>query len=196
MSQDVAAIDENTSDSARILIGVSGGIAAFKIASLVSALAKHGHDVTVIMSQAATQFVGPDTFRALSDNAVYTSIFEPSMPLGAHVTVTKDKNLFLIAPATAQTIAEMAFGSANDLLSAAYLAFDGPVLAAPAMNSRMWQKPAVQRNVSQLADDGVQLIGPETGWLSCRENGEGRMAEPATLMEAIFNTLSIKTNDV
>ena len=110
--------------------------------------------------------------------------------------MTKGKHLFLIAPATAQTIAEMAFGSANDLLSAAYLAFDGPVLAAPAMNSRMWQKPSVQRNVSQLADDGVQLIGPETGWLSCRENGEGRMADPETLIEAIFNTLSIKTNDV
>jgi phosphopantothenoylcysteine decarboxylase len=196
MSQDVASHDENKSDSARILIGVSGGIAAYKIATLVSGLAKHGHDVTVIMTQAATRFIGSDTFRALSGNDVYTCVFEQSMPLGAHVSVTKDKDVFLIAPATAQAIAAMAHGSANDLLTAAYLAFEGPVLAAPAMNARMWNKPSVQRNVSQLVDDGVVLIGPEVGWLSCREQGEGRMSEPDTLMKAIFTTLSTNPNDV
>lgn len=195
MSQHVASHDENQSDTHRILIGVSGGIAAYKIATLVSGLAKRGHDVTVIMTQAATRFVGPDTFRALSGNDVYTCVFDPSMPLGTHVTVTKDKDVFLIAPATAQTIAAMAHGTANDLLTAAYLAFEGPVLAAPAMNSRMWTKPAVQRNVAQLADDGVVLIGPEIGWLSCREQGEGRMSESDTLMDAIFTTLSTNAND-
>ncbi|MFL2870899.1 MAG: flavoprotein [Pirellulaceae bacterium] len=196
MSRDVATSDNANRDSARILIGVSGGIAAYKIATLVSGLVKHGHDVTVIMSQAATRFVGPDTFRALSGNDVYTSIFEPSMPLGAHVSVTKETDLFLVAPATADTIAAMAHGSANNLLNAAFLAFDGPVLCAPAMNTRMWNKPAVQRNIAQLIDDGIQMVGPETGWLSCREQGVGRMAEPDTLMEAIISTLSTTDNDV
>lgn len=195
MSENVASSDQQSPTSARILIGVSGGIAAYKIASLVSALVKQGHDVTVLMTQAATTFIGQDTFRALTGNNVYTSIFDESMPLGTHVSVTKEKDLFLIAPATAQTIAAMAQGTANDLLSAAYLAYDGPVFAAPAMNSRMWKKAAVQRNVSQLVDDGVTLIGPEVGWLSCREQGEGRMAEPETLMDVISTTLSDHAND-
>lgn len=182
-------------DAPRILIGITGGIAAYKIATLVSALVKQGCDVHVLMTEAATRFIGADTFRALTGNDVYTSVFNPNMPLGTHVSITRDVDLMVIAPATAHSIAALANGTADDIVSTSYLAYEGAVLLAPAMNTRMWKKPAVQRNINTLREDGVAIIGPDSGWLSCREQGEGRMSEPETILNAINKAIPSEPHD-
>jgi phosphopantothenoylcysteine decarboxylase/phosphopantothenate--cysteine ligase len=169
-----------------ILIGVSGGVAAYKTAMLVSKLAQAGAQVTVAMTPAATKFVGPPTFAALTGRNVATEIFDdPDYPLGAHITIALRAELFCIAPATANFLAKTAHGLADDLLSTLYLATAAPIMMAPAMNSEMWNKAATQRNLRQLADDGVQLLAPGAGWLSCRQVGPGRMAEPEEIFAAI-----------
>lgn len=169
-----------------VLIGVSGGIAGYKTAALVSKLAQAGAHVTVAMTDAARQFIGTATFAALSGRPVATEIFhEEETPLGAHITLSQRAELFCVAPATANFLAKAAGGLADDLLSTLYLCCTCPVLLAPAMNCEMWEKPAVQRNVARLRDDGVHLIDPEAGWLSCRQRGVGRMAEPETILAAI-----------
>ena len=169
----------------RILIGVSAGIAAYKTASLVSQLAKDGHQVTVAMSSAETRFVGTATFAALSGRAVCTDMFDAAYPLGAHIELARNTDLFCVAPATADFIGSAANGLTSGLLSAIYTCVTCPVLIAPAMNVEMWNKPAVQRNVKQLVEDGLELVGPESGWLSCRTQGMGRMAEPDAIAVAI-----------
>lgn len=168
-----------------IIVGVSGGIAAYKIADLVSKLAQAGKGVTVVMTESATRFVGPATFSALSGRTVITETFSPTHPLGAHIEVARRGDVLCVAPATANFLAQAAHGLASDLLSTLYLCFDGPVLMAPAMNVEMWSKASVQRNVQQLKEDGVQFIGPGEGWLSCRENGRGRMAEVSEILAAL-----------
>ena len=174
-----------------LLIGVSGGIAAFKTAALVSQLVQAGAGVTVVMTAAAEQFVGRATFQALTGRNVYTQIFgNNEFPLGAHITLAERAQLFCVAPATAHFLAQSAHGLAGDLLSTLYLSFSGRVLLAPAMNSAMWEKPAVQRNVAQLRSDGATIIDPEEGWLSCRATGAGRMASPETIRAAIEHALS------
>ncbi len=173
-----------------IIVGVAGGIAAFKTAGLVSTLVQEGWGVSVVMTAAATKFVGPDTFAALTGRPVATQVFAAHWPLGAHIELAQQAELICVAPATAHCLAQAARGLAGDLLSTLLLSFSGPILMAPAMNTEMWQKPAVARNVEQLRQDGVQLIGPQTGWLSCREVGEGRMAEPAEIQAAIEQTLA------
>lgn len=162
-----------------ILIGITGGIAAYKTAALVSQLVQGGARVSVAMTRAARQFVGVDTLAALTGRPVATDLFEPNLfPLGAHIELSQRAELFCVAPATADFLAKAAHGLADDLVSTLYLVFAGPVLVAPAMNPDMWAKAAVQRNVQQLRDDGVQIITPDEGWLSCRRSGPGRMAEP------------------
>lgn len=174
-----------------IVIGVSGGIAAYKTAALVSALAQRGAGVSVVMTKAAAKFVGPATFAALSGRPVsLRGIGDAKRPLGAHIEVAERGELLCVAPATANFLAKAALGLADDLLSTLYLAFDGPVLAAPAMNSEMWSKPAVQRNVAALRGDGVQIVDPQEGWLSCRKMGAGRMASPEEILAAIEARLS------
>lgn len=169
-----------------LVLGVTGGIAAYKSAALVSLLAKAGAGVSVVMTAAATELVGPTTFAALSGRPVSTQSFAPDQfPLGAHIELARRGELLCIAPATANFLHKAATGAADDLLSTLYLCFTGPVLLAPAMNREMWAKPAVQRNVEQLRADGVEIIDPESGWLSCRDVGAGRMAEPETIAEAI-----------
>ena len=169
-----------------IIVGVTGGIAAYKTAMLVSRLVQNGADVTVVMTEAAQQFVGQATFAALTGRPVATKIFdEAHYPLGAHIELAEKKDLLVVAPASADFLAKAASGQADDLLTTLYLAFSAPVLMAPAMNSAMWEKPAVQRNVAQLRTDGVQFIDPEAGWLSCRQVGSGRMAEPETILAVI-----------
>jgi len=173
-----------------LLIGVTGGIAAYKTAALVSQLVQSGSEVTVVMTEASQKFVGPTTFAALTGRPVYTKIFDDNQfPLGAHISLARQSKLMCVAPASADFLAKVANGIADDLLSTIYLSFTGTVLVAPAMNCEMWDKPAVQRNVSQLKEDGVHIIDPEEGWLSCRIKGVGRMAEPDTILEAIANTL-------
>lgn len=173
-----------------ILVGVTGGIAAFKTAALVSQLVQQDARVTVVMTESARQFIGESTFAALTGRPAASNSFAQSQfPLGAHIELAQQAELLLVAPATANFLASAASGSAGDLLSTIYLCFTGPVLVAPAMNCEMWDKPAVQRNVNQLKDDGVTIIDPEEGWLSCRRKGAGRMANPETIRAAIDSAL-------
>lgn len=174
----------------RVAIGVTGGVAAFKTAALVSQLAQREVDVRVVMTAAAEQFVGAATFAALSGKPVATHVFDSQRhPLGPHIEIARENELLCVAPATANFLAQAASGAAGDLLTTLYLCFSGPVLMAPAMNGEMWSKPAVQRNVAQLRADGVEMIDPKEGWLSCREAGAGRMAEPDEILEHIQRVL-------
>jgi phosphopantothenoylcysteine decarboxylase len=169
-----------------ILIGITGGIAAYKTAALVSQLVQGGARVSVAMTRAAGEFVGKSTLAALSGRPVATDVFDPDLfPFGAHIELAQRAELFCIAPASADFLAKAAHGLADDLVSTLYLAFAGPVLLAPAMNPDMWAKPSVQRNVRQLQDDGATIITPDEGWLSCRRSGPGRMAEPDRIQLAI-----------
>ena len=173
-----------------IIIGVTGGVAAYKTAALVSRLVQSGAGVTVVMTAAAERFIGAAAFAALTGRPVAREVFDESrFPLGAHIELAAKGELLCVAPATANFLAKAAHGLADDLLSTLYLAFSGPVLVAPTMNTAMWEKPAVQRNVEQLRADGVRIIDPEEGWLSCRVKGRGRMADPDRLFAAIEETL-------
>jgi phosphopantothenoylcysteine decarboxylase/phosphopantothenate--cysteine ligase len=172
-----------------IVVGVTGGIAAFKTAALVSQLVQGGAGVTVVTTAAAEQFVGPATFAALTGRPVARQSFDDHYPLGAHIELAERAELLLVAPASADFLAKAAHGLADDLLSTLYLAFAGRVLMAPAMNTAMWEKPAVQRNIVQLRNDGVQFIDPESGWLSCRQVGAGRMAAPEKILAAVREQL-------
>jgi phosphopantothenoylcysteine decarboxylase/phosphopantothenate--cysteine ligase len=171
---------------AEIVVGVTGGIAAYKTAALVSQLVQSGAGVTVVMSAAAEHFIGAATFAALTGRPVAGHTFDESQfPLGAHITLAERSQLLVVAPASADFLAKTAHGLADDLLSTLYLAFTGRVLIAPAMNTAMWEKAAVQRNITQLRADGAQFVEPGSGWLSCRQVGAGRMAEPETILQAI-----------
>jgi len=174
-----------------ILIGVTGGIAAYKAAVLVSRLVQAGAGVTVIMTRSATELVGPRTFEALTGRAVRTDVFDLSK-IHAHIELAREAELLCIVPATANMLGKMAAGIADDLLSTVYLSFRGPVLVAPAMNCEMWEKKSVQRNVTQLKADGVVFVGPESGRLSCGENGVGRMSEPDQILQAIEEELGAR----
>ncbi|MEO1496265.1 MAG: flavoprotein [Planctomycetota bacterium] len=175
---------------ASILVGVSGGVAAYKAAYLVSRLAQADHEVRVVMTNAAKSFVGEATFSALSGHPVMSDSFDLSEhPLGPHIELAREANLLCVAPATADLLGKAAHGLADDLLSTLLLSFTGRVLMAPAMNAEMWAKPAVERNVAQLRADGVYFAEPGEGWLSCRVKGAGRMAEPEAIAEQIDKLL-------
>ena len=151
-----------------IIIGITGGIAAYKTATLVSRLVQDGHGVSAVMTPSAHQFIGPATVAALTGRPVYSGIFEGQdrHPLGPHIEIARNADLLCIAPATADFLGKTANGLSDSLLSTLYLCFRGPVLMAPAMNCEMWEKAAVQRNIQTLQQDGVQMIGPNEGWLS------------------------------
>ena len=173
-----------------VLIGVSGGIAAYKVADLTSQLVQAGAKVTVVMTVAAHRFIGQTTFEALTGRPVYTEMFDAQEHhIGEHIGLARRADLFVIAPATAHVIGRIAHGLADDLLTTLALTVKCPVIMAPAMNNEMWSKPSVQRNVQQLRDDGIQLVGPDAGWLSCQSVGPGRMAEPAVIRAAIEEVL-------
>lgn len=174
-----------------IVVGVSGGIAAYKTAMLVSQLVQAGAGVSVVLTASAEQFVGSATFAALTGRRVARAMFgDAEHPLGAHIELAERGEVLCVAPATANFLSKAAHGLADDLLSTLYLAFPGPVVVAPAMNTAMWEKPAVVRNVRQLAADGVQMVEPEEGWLSCRRRGAGRMAEVARIQAALAEVLA------
>jgi len=174
-----------------IIIGVSGGIAAYKAAALTSLLVQQGAGVTAVLTGNALRFVGRATFAALTGRPVVTRGFDADRyPLGAHIELAARADLLVVAPASADLLAKAAVGAADDLLTTLLLCAECPVLMAPAMNSAMWAKASVQRNVRQLSDDGVQIISPGTGWLSCRQQGAGRMAEPAEIAAAIHMALA------
>ena len=170
-----------------ILIGVTGGIAAYKTAALVSRLVQAGAGVTVVMTERATQLVGPKTFEALTGRPAATDTFGPGAH--PHIEIAARAEVLCVAPATANLLAKAACGLADDLLSTVLLSFAGPMILAPAMNAEMWRKPSVQRNVAQLSADGFTLIDPEEGYLSCGMVGPGRMASPEKIFEAIAAAL-------
>lgn len=174
-----------------IILGVTGGIAAYKAADLASKLVQAGAGVSVVMTDAAREFIGPATFEALTNRPVNTDLFAPQEHFqGEHIGLARRAELLVIAPATANCLAKLAHGLADELLSTLALAFAGPALLCPAMNSEMWNKPAVQRNFAQLKSDGFEFVEPASGWLSCGTVGPGRMAEPAEIVTAISARLA------
>lgn len=173
----------------RILLGISGGIAAYKSAELVRLLRKQGADVRVVMTQAATGFISPLTFQALSGNPVHTALLDVDAENAmGHINLARWADILLIAPATADLLAKLSHGLASDLLSTLYLAATCPVYVAPAMNQAMWNKPVTQENVRRLKAQGVRFIGPEAGDQACGENGFGRMSEPGHICRHLSGT--------
>jgi phosphopantothenoylcysteine decarboxylase len=169
-----------------IVLGVSGGIAAYKAAALASLLVQREARVTAVLTRNARRFIGPATFAALTGRPVACGSFDhAAFPLGAHIELAARADLIVVAPATAAFLARAAAGAADDLLTTLLLCAKCPVLVAPAMNAAMWAKPPVQRNVERLAADGLEIVPPGTGWLSCRQQGAGRMAEPEEIAAAI-----------
>jgi phosphopantothenoylcysteine decarboxylase/phosphopantothenate--cysteine ligase len=180
----------------KVALGVSGGIACYKAAEIVRRLQDRGIDVTVLMTKGATQFVTPLTFRALSGNKVYVDLFEGphsgSDFEGAfdHVLVAQSIDLFLVAPATADCIARLAAGIADDFLTTFHLAVTAPVVIAPAMNTRMWMHASVQANIQTLMARGVHVIQPEVGQMACRTYGPGRLAPVEEIVDYVSSALS------
>ena len=171
----------------RIVLGVTGGIAAYKAAELLRLLIKQGATVQVVMTEAATHFVTPVTFQALSGNPVFTDQWDARKANNmAHIDLTRDADALLIAPASADFLAKLANGLANDLLSTLTLARDCPLLVAPAMNRQMWENPATQRNVATLRGDGITLLGPASGEQACGEVGLGRMIEAEEIVAELI----------
>jgi phosphopantothenoylcysteine decarboxylase/phosphopantothenate--cysteine ligase len=183
----------------RVILGVGGGIAAYKSAELTRLLVQAGLEVQPVMTQAATEFITPLTLASLANKKVITGLFAPAQDSEAtlssaieHINVALENDLLLVAPATAGLLGKFANGLADDFLSTLYLAFTGPVLLAPAMNTNMWASPAVQRNAKQLAADRVRFVGPGSGDLACGMVGPGRMAEPSEIAAAALSILNIK----
>ena len=175
----------------RILLIIGGGIAAYKAIELVRLLRKAGHSVRCVLTRAGEQFVTPLTLAALSENKVYTYLFDlkDEVEMG-HIQLSREADLVVVAPATADLLAKMAGGIADDLATTLLLATDKPVLAAPAMNVRMWLHPATQRNVATLRGDGVTVIEPDEGKMACGEYGPGRLPEPEAIKAAIERALA------
>lgn len=170
----------------RILLGLTGGIAAYKTAELTRLLARAGADVRVAMTAAATRFVTPLTFQALSGQPVWTDLWDPRVPDGmGHIELSRDRELIVVAPASADFLAKLANGAADDLLSTLCVARRCALLVAPAMNVEMWQNAATQRNVARLREDGVHFAGPAAGEQACGEVGLGRMVEPPQILAEI-----------
>ena len=175
-----------------VVLGVTGGIAAYKSAEVVSRLRHLGINVNVIMTKNATEFVAPLTFETLSANPVVTDTFNrPERWEVEHVALAKKADVFVIAPATANILAKMACGIADDMLSTTVLATRAPVLVAPAMNTGMWTAEATQKNVAVLKQRGVHFVGPDSGILACGDTGAGRMSEPEAIVEAILGLLNV-----
>src|SRR5690606_6527709 len=183
---------------ARIIVGVTGGIAAYKSATVVSRLAQAGAEVTVAMTPGAVRFVTPLTFQALAGRPVYTSPWEHIESHDPqHIALADAADLALIAPCTMDCLARLAGGRSDDVVTLIVSAIDRrktPVLLAPSMNSVMWGQPATQRNLRVLEEDGFSIIAPGEGWQACRHVGPGRMAEPEELLGAIVRTLGSRSH--
>ncbi len=184
-----------------LLLGVTGGVAAYKTAELARLLAQEGVNVQVVMTEAACRFIGPVTFQSLTGNPVFTELWEANSAHNmAHINLSRNADMILVAPATVDFIAKLASGMADDLLTTLCVARDCQLMIAPAMNRQMWENPATQRNLSLLQRDGVKIVGPTAGEQACGETGMGRMLEASELAEAVriaFQTNSLllqKTN--
>jgi phosphopantothenoylcysteine decarboxylase/phosphopantothenate--cysteine ligase len=183
-------------DTARkkILLGVTGGIAAYKAAELIRRLSERSVDVHVVMTHAACGFITPATMQALSGNPVFTDMWDPRIRDSmAHIELSRDKHLIVIAPATADFLAKLAAGLADDLLSTLCLARDCPLVVVPAMNRQMWEHAATQRNVARLVSDGIDVLGPAAGDQACGEVGMGRMLEAIDIAQSVTALLAPKS---
>jgi len=177
----------------KLILGLTGGIAAYKAAELTRLLVKRGADVRVVMTEAATRFITPMTLQALSGQPVWTDLWDSRVnDAMGHIELSRDRELIVVAPASADFLAKLANGSAADLLSSLCLARRCPLVVAPAMNVEMWQNAATRRNVARLAEDGVTLAGPAAGDQACGEVGLGRMLEPAQIAAEIEALLAPK----
>lgn len=180
----------------RILVGLSGGIACYKSAFVVSRLVQAGAEVTVLMTEASTRFVTPLTFQALSGRPVYTSQWEHIESHDPqHITLARSADLLLIAPCTMDMMAKLAIGRTDDVVSLVASAIDRrkqPCLLAPSMNAVMWSQPATQRALAQLREDGFTIVGPDSGWQACRTEGPGRMSEPEAILAAVAAALDCR----
>ncbi len=176
-----------------VVLGVTGGIAAYKAAELVRLLVKQGAEVQVAMTEGASHFVTATTFQALSGRPVFTDQWDARMPNAmAHIDLSRQADLILVAPASADFLARIAHGLADDLLTTMVLARDCPLLVAPAMNRQMWENPATRRNAAQLLADGVGLLGPASGEQACGEVGAGRMLEPEEILDEVLTFFTPK----
>ena len=178
-----------------VLLCITGGIACYKVADLTSKLVQAGAGVSVAMTDSATQFIAPLTFQSLTWRTVYTSTFQSADDFRAqHISLTELADLMIIAPATANIIGKMANGLADELVSSLFMSATGecPVLIAPAMNTRMWQSPAMQANIERVKSWGVQIVGPEDGRLACGAIGPGRMISPEHIFKAASELLTHK----
>jgi phosphopantothenoylcysteine decarboxylase/phosphopantothenate--cysteine ligase len=173
----------------RILLGVTGGIAAYKSAYLARLLRERGAEVQVLMTPAATRFVGPDTFAALTGRPVHSDVFEHTDEV-LHVRLAHEADAAVVAPATANVLAKLAIGLADDLLTSTLLELSTPVVVAPAMHTGMWESPATRENVHTLRSRGVRIVGPSEGSLAAGDEGMGRMADPEEIAEALQGALS------
>jgi len=183
----------SSQQSKRFLLGITGGIAAYKAAELARLLIQEGCDLQVVMTDSAARFVGSATFQALTGEPVFTDLWDPRVDNGmAHIELSRDRDAIIVAPASADFIAKLVHGFADDLLSTLCLARGGPLLVAPAMNRQMWENPATQRNLGQLRKDGVTVLGPAAGDQACGETGMGRLLEPEELLEGILGFLQPK----
>src|SRR5579863_6821902 len=171
-------------------LGVSGGIGAYKAVEVARLLQKRGHDVRAVLTRTARRFIGPLTFEAITRHPVITTQFAPGMNADIeHIALASTLDLLLVAPATANIIGKFAQGIADDFLSALYLAVKAPVLLAPAMNTNMWEHPAVRENVARLEARGVRFVDPGSGYLACGWIGTGRLAEPEAIAAAAHQVL-------
>jgi phosphopantothenoylcysteine decarboxylase/phosphopantothenate--cysteine ligase len=170
----------------RVVLGVTGSIAAYKAAELASSLVREGALVDVVMTSEARHFVGPLTFAALTHRPVVTDLWEEAQPeRPTHIELADRADLVLVAPATAHILAQMAHGLAPDALTAVLLATPAPVVVAPAMNGKMWLHPATQANVTLLKSRGIRFLGPAEGVLACGYEGTGRMLEPVDILDQL-----------
>jgi phosphopantothenoylcysteine decarboxylase/phosphopantothenate--cysteine ligase len=177
----------------RILLGLTGGIAAYKSAELCRLLIKDGFDVRVAMTEAASRFITPATMQALSGQLVHTDLWDETIPNAmGHIDLSRDRDLIVVAPASADFIGKLAGGLADDLLSTLCMARECPLLVAPAMNRQMWESPATRRNIDRIVEDGVIVLGPASGDQACGETGMGRMLEPQDLYAEILAAMQPK----
>ena len=181
----------NVRSQRRVLLGLTGGVAAYKAADLARRFVKGGADVRVVMTRAACGFITPATMQALTGQPVFTDMWDTRVADGmAHIELSRDRDLILIAPASADFLAKLALGLADDLLSTLCLARRCPLAVAPAMNVEMWNQAATQRNIAQLRADGISIFGPDAGEQACGEVGLGRMLEPAEIHDAVAAMLT------
>ena len=174
----------------RVLLGVTGSIAAYKAAEITSRLTQLGHEVHVVMTRSATELVRPRTFSALSRNLVHTDLWDPGENrLTEHISLAELPDVAIVAPATANTIGKLAHGIADEILTTTLLAVTAPILIAPTMNVRMYENQVVQDNIGKLKGYGYHFIEPGEGYLACGDIGRGRMAEPAEVIEAALALL-------